>query len=101
MSRSRLLVVALVALAVVAFFAAGGQRYFSFETIKGQQAALEGWYQANPWRTALGFFAVYVAVTGLSLPGAALMTLLVGAIFGLPWGTGLVSFASTIGRSEE
>ena len=99
MSRSRLLVVALVALAVVAFFAAGGQRYFSFETIKGQQAAVEGWYQANPWRTALGFFAVYVAVTGLSLPGAALMTLLVGAIFGLLWGTLLVSFASTIGAT--
>jgi len=99
MSRSRLLVVALVALALVAFFAAGGQRYFSFETIKGQQAAVEGWYQANPWRTALGFFAVYVAVTGLSLPGAALMTLLVGAIFGLLWGTLLVSFASTIGAT--
>ena len=99
MSRSRLLVVALVALALVAFFAAGGQRYFSFEAIKGQQAAVESWYQANPWRTALGFFVVYVAVTGLSLPGAALMTLLVGAIFGLLWGTVLVSFASTIGAT--
>jgi pyruvate/2-oxoglutarate dehydrogenase complex dihydrolipoamide dehydrogenase (E3) component/uncharacterized membrane protein YdjX (TVP38/TMEM64 family) len=98
-SRARLLVVALVVLAVVAFFAAGGQRYFSFETIKGQQAAVQGWYQANPWRTALGFFALYVAVTGLSLPGAALMTLLVGAIFGLLWGTVLVSFASTIGAT--
>ncbi len=99
MSRARLLVVALVTLAVVAFFAAGGQRYFSFEYVKGQQAAVEGWYQANPWRTALGFFALYVAVTGLSLPGAALMTLLVGAIFGLLWGTVIVSFASTIGAT--
>ncbi len=99
MSRARLLVVALVVLAVIAFFAAGGQRYFSFEYAKGQQAAVEEWYRANPWRTALGFFAVYVAVTGLSLPGAALMTLLVGAIFGLLWGTLLVSFASTIGAT--
>jgi pyruvate/2-oxoglutarate dehydrogenase complex dihydrolipoamide dehydrogenase (E3) component/uncharacterized membrane protein YdjX (TVP38/TMEM64 family) len=98
-SRARLLVVATVALAVVVFFAAGGQRYFSFEYVKGQQAAIEGWYQANPWRTALGFFALYVAVTGLSLPGAALMTLLVGAIFGLLWGTVIVSFASTIGAT--
>ena len=99
MSRARLLVVALVALAVVAFFAVGGQRYFTFEYVKGQQTAVQGWYQANPWRTALGFFALYVAVTGLSLPGAALMTLLAGAIFGLLWGTVIVSFASTIGAT--
>jgi len=98
-SRARLLVVALLALAVVAFFAAGGQRYFTFEYVKGQQAAVQGWYHANPWRTALGFFALYVAVTGLSLPGAALMTLLAGAIFGLLWGTVIVSFASTIGAT--
>jgi pyruvate/2-oxoglutarate dehydrogenase complex dihydrolipoamide dehydrogenase (E3) component/uncharacterized membrane protein YdjX (TVP38/TMEM64 family) len=97
--RTRLLVVALVALAIVAFFAAGGQRYFTFEHVKGQQAAVQGWYGANPWRTALGFFALYVAVTGLSLPGAALMTLLAGAIFGLLWGTVIVSFASTIGAT--
>jgi dihydrolipoamide dehydrogenase len=45
------------------------------------------------------FFALYVAVTGLSLPGAALLTLIAGAIFGLLWGTLIVSFASTLGAT--
>jgi pyruvate/2-oxoglutarate dehydrogenase complex dihydrolipoamide dehydrogenase (E3) component/uncharacterized membrane protein YdjX (TVP38/TMEM64 family) len=99
LSRSRLLVVAAVVVALVAFFAAGGQRYFSFEAVKEQQATVQGWYDAHPWRTGLAFFALYVLVTGLSLPGAALMTLLAGAIFGLLWGTIIVSFASTLGAT--
>src|SRR5207245_1285825 len=49
--------------------------------------------------TAAVFFALYVVVTGLSLPGAAIMTLVAGAIFGLLWGTVIVSFASTIGAT--
>ncbi len=48
---------------------------------------------------ALGYFAAYVAVTGLSLPGAAIMTLAGGAVFGLAWGTVIVSFASTLGAT--
>ncbi len=99
MSRGRLLVLALVALAVVAFFAAGGARYFTFENVKAQQAAIESRYFAHPWQTALGFFAFYVAVAALSLPGATLLTLIAGAIFGLPWGTLIVSFASSIGAT--
>src|SRR5262245_53172971 len=98
-SRARLLVLALVAAAVVVFFAAGGQRYLSFEYVKSQQAAVDAWYQANPWRAGAAFFALYVVVTGLSLPGAALMTLIAGALFGLLWGTLIVSFASTLGAT--
>jgi pyruvate/2-oxoglutarate dehydrogenase complex dihydrolipoamide dehydrogenase (E3) component/uncharacterized membrane protein YdjX (TVP38/TMEM64 family) len=61
---------------------------------------VQGWYQANPWQTAAGFFAVYVAATALSLPGAAtLLTLAGGAAFGLLWGTVLVSFASSLGAT--
>jgi pyruvate/2-oxoglutarate dehydrogenase complex dihydrolipoamide dehydrogenase (E3) component/uncharacterized membrane protein YdjX (TVP38/TMEM64 family) len=99
MSRSRILVLVLLALAVAAFFAAGGHRYLTFQNIKEQQAAIQGWYEANPWRAALAYFAVYVAVTGLSLPGAAVMTLAGGAVFGLLWGTVIVSFASSIGAT--
>jgi uncharacterized membrane protein YdjX (TVP38/TMEM64 family) len=46
-----------------------------------------------------GFFLIYVAVTGLSLPGAAIMTLAAGAVFGLWQGVLIVSFASAIGAS--
>ncbi|HEX6268312.1 MAG TPA: FAD-dependent oxidoreductase [Burkholderiales bacterium] len=99
MSRGRVLVVLGILLAVAAFFLAGGQRYFSFEYVKAQQAALEGWHATHPWQTVLGFFVLYVAVAGLSLPGATLLTLVAGAIFGLLWGTVIVSFASSIGAT--
>ncbi len=99
MSRTRLLVAIVVAVAVAGFFAAGGHRYFTFENVKAQQAALQSWRDSHPLGTALAFFAVYVAVTGLSLPGATLLTLAAGAVFGLLWGTLIVSFASSLGAS--
>jgi pyruvate/2-oxoglutarate dehydrogenase complex dihydrolipoamide dehydrogenase (E3) component/uncharacterized membrane protein YdjX (TVP38/TMEM64 family) len=99
LSRARLLVIIFVAAAVFAFFAAGGQRYLSFEFMKAQQAAVQAWYASHPWQTVLGFFALYVAVAGLSLPGATLLTLVAGAIFGLLWGTLIVSFASSAGAT--
>jgi pyruvate/2-oxoglutarate dehydrogenase complex dihydrolipoamide dehydrogenase (E3) component/uncharacterized membrane protein YdjX (TVP38/TMEM64 family) len=90
----------LLAAAVLAvFFASGAHRYLSFENLKAQQAALQGWRAAHPAAAAAAFFAVYVAVTGLSLPGAALLTLAAGALFGLVWGTLLVSFASSMGAT--
>jgi pyruvate/2-oxoglutarate dehydrogenase complex dihydrolipoamide dehydrogenase (E3) component/uncharacterized membrane protein YdjX (TVP38/TMEM64 family) len=98
-TRGRLLVLLLVAAAVAAFFAFGGQRYLTFEYAKAQQEALRAFYERHPFRTAGLFFLVYVAVTGLSLPGAALMTLVAGALFGLLWGTLVVSFASTAGAT--
>ncbi len=99
MSRSKVIVVALIVLLVAAFFAAGGPDYLTFENIKAQRQAILELYAGHPGRTVLVYFFVYVAVTGLSLPGAALMTLVAGAIFGLLWGTVIVSFASTIGAT--
>ncbi|HXF66807.1 MAG TPA: FAD-dependent oxidoreductase [Burkholderiales bacterium] len=99
MTRGRIALAGLIAALAVAFFALGGHRYLTFDAIKSQQAAIEAYYQAHPWRTALGYFVLYVAVTGLSLPGAAVMTLAGGAVFGLLWGTVIVSFASTIGAT--
>ncbi|HEX6156362.1 MAG TPA: FAD-dependent oxidoreductase, partial [Burkholderiales bacterium] len=99
MSRARLLVVGLVALAFVVFLAAGGPRYFTFENLKAQQAALESWRALYPWQTMAGFFVLYVAFTSASLPAASLLTILAGAIFGFGWGVLLVSFASAIGAT--
>jgi pyruvate/2-oxoglutarate dehydrogenase complex dihydrolipoamide dehydrogenase (E3) component/uncharacterized membrane protein YdjX (TVP38/TMEM64 family) len=98
-SLGRLAVVLLVAAAAAAFFAAGGQRYLSLDNLKAQQAALEQWRAAHPAAAAAAFFAAYVAVTGLSLPGATLLTLAAGALFGWLWGTVLVSFAASIGAT--
>ena len=91
-------VVVLAAL-VAAFFALDLGRYLSLAAIKSSQADLEAWRAARPLLAGLLFFAGYVAVAALSLPGAAVMTLAAGAIFGLGWGTLVVSFASTIGAT--
>jgi pyruvate/2-oxoglutarate dehydrogenase complex dihydrolipoamide dehydrogenase (E3) component/uncharacterized membrane protein YdjX (TVP38/TMEM64 family) len=99
MGKSRLVVLGVVLALVLAFFALGGHQVLTFANAKAQQAAIQSYYASHPWQTAAGFFALYVAVTGLSLPGAALMTLVAGAIFGLLWGTVLVSFASTFGAT--
>ena len=99
MSRPKLALLLAFVVALLAFFAAGGPRYFTFENLKAQQAALESWRAMLPWQTALGFFALYIVFTSLSLPAASLLTLLAGAIFGLYWGVALVSFASAIGAT--
>ena len=99
MKTSRLLLVAALVLAAILFFLFDLDRYFSLEFFKSQQAAIEAWRDARPLSAALLFFALYVAVTGLSLPGAAIMTLAAGAIFGLWWGTLIVSFASAAGAT--
>lgn len=99
MRPSRLALAAIILLLIAAFFAFDLRHYFSLEFLKSQQAALEDYFQANPLQTALVYFAIYVAVTGLSLPGATVMTLAGGAVFGLFWGTVVVSFASSIGAT--
>ncbi len=99
MGKARLLALAGIVVAVAAFFALGGHRYLGFDYLKSQQAAIEQWYASNPLQAALGFFAAYVAVTALSLPGATILTLAAGAVFGLGWGTLVVSFASTLGAT--
>ncbi len=99
MSKSKLLVLAVIAAAITAFFVFDLKQYVSLDYFQAQRAAIEAQVQAYPLRTALLFFGVYVAVTGLSLPGAAIMTLIAGALFGLLWGTVIVSFASTLGAT--
>ncbi|MFZ1828314.1 MAG: FAD-dependent oxidoreductase [Candidatus Competibacteraceae bacterium] len=97
-SRKLLLLLALAVL-IGAFFVFDLGRFFSLDYVKSQQAAIDAYRAAQPALTAGIFFAIYVAVTGLSLPGAAIMTLAAGAIFGLLWGTVIVSFASTLGAT--
>ena len=74
-------------------------RYLSLATIKSSQADLEAWRSARPLFAGVVFFAGYIAAAALSLPGAAVMTLAAGALFGLGWGLLIVSFASTLGAT--
>jgi pyruvate/2-oxoglutarate dehydrogenase complex dihydrolipoamide dehydrogenase (E3) component/uncharacterized membrane protein YdjX (TVP38/TMEM64 family) len=99
MTKSRIVLLGVFAALVAAFFVFDLERYFSLEYFKQQQAAINTYHSAHPLQTAGIYFAIYVAMTGLSLPGAALMTLVGGAIFGLVWGTVIISFASSIGAT--
>jgi pyruvate/2-oxoglutarate dehydrogenase complex dihydrolipoamide dehydrogenase (E3) component/uncharacterized membrane protein YdjX (TVP38/TMEM64 family) len=99
MTLRRLVLIAALLAAAFAYYSLDLGRYLSLEYFKQQQAAIETWRAAQPGKAALIYFLAYVAVTGLSLPGAAVMTLAGGAAFGLLWGTILVSFASTAGAT--
>ena len=74
-------------------------QYLSLQSLKSQQAAIEAFRTGNPLLSIAGYFVVYVIVTALSFPGAALLTLAGGAVFGLLGGTLIVSFASTLGAT--
>ncbi len=97
MKKSALLL--LIAALVVAFFALDLGRFLTLEALKSSQAAFAAWFDTSPWLVAGAYFLIYVAVTGLSLPGATVMTLAGGAFFGLWTGLLLVSFASSIGAT--
>ncbi len=95
----RLSAVALIALLVIAFFWLEGPSQLSLEALKTRRSELVGLYQHHPAEMVAVFCAVYVLITGFSLPGAALLTLAAGAIFGLLAGVVVVSIASTVGAT--
>ena len=85
--------------AIAAYFIFDLGQYLSLENFKASQADIVATKDANPALYIAGFFLLYVAVTGLSIPGAAIMTLVAGALFGVVLGTLIVSFASTMGAT--
>ena len=97
MTRKQWVLIAAVLAAVLTFFAFDLGRYLSLDFIRSQQAGLVALYAEKPAVVIAAFFAIYVAVTALSLPGATILTLAAGAIFGLGVGTVIASFASSIG----
>ena len=99
MNKNKLLLLLSLVAVVAAFFVLDLGRFFSLDYIKGAQADFAALYAQRPVQVIAVFFAAYVAVTALSLPGAAIMTLLAGAVFGLVVGTVIVSFASSLGAT--
>ncbi len=102
MSRSlvKKLVLVLSLLALVflfVFFDLG--RFLTLDYIKASQARFQELYQSNRFSVIAVYMLVYILVTALSLPGAAVMTLAGGGFFGLVTGTVVVSVASTIGAT--
>jgi len=93
-----LLLAVLVALVAWALLS-GVTDMLTLENLKARQAGLASWVAANPWLAGGTFFLVYVAVAAASIPGAAVLTVAAGALFGFGPGLLLVSFASSIGAS--
>jgi pyruvate/2-oxoglutarate dehydrogenase complex dihydrolipoamide dehydrogenase (E3) component/uncharacterized membrane protein YdjX (TVP38/TMEM64 family) len=89
----------LLALLVAAFFGFDLGRFLSLDHVKGVQDRFAALYADHPAAVLAGYLAIYIVVTALSLPGAVIMTLLGGAVFGLVVGTVVVSFASSIGAT--
>ncbi|MFT4821797.1 MAG: putative membrane protein YdjX (TVP38/TMEM64 family), partial [Candidatus Azotimanducaceae bacterium] len=99
MKKGRIILLLVIAALVAAFFTLDLGQYLTLDYIKSQQANLDTLVAAQPIRVAAIYFLTYVLVTAISLPGAAIMTLAAGAMFGLGWGLLIVSFASSIGAT--
>lgn len=96
---SKIIMVLIIVAIAVAFFAFDLSRFFTLANLKAQQQAFGIYYTRHAALTFLIYFVIYVAVTALSLPGAAVMTLAGGGLFGLGVGTVVVSFASSVGAT--
>lgn len=95
----RLIIIAVIAALVAAFFGFGWNEYLTLEQLKSSQSWFDQRLSDYPVLIPALYFVIYVVVTALSLPGAAVMTIAGGALFGLWQGLLLVSFASSIGAT--
>jgi len=95
----KIFLLGLLGVIVLIFFQFDLEQYLTLEYVKTQQQIIDQHYAENRVLTLIGFFVLYVVITGVSLPGATVLTLAGGAVFGLPTGLILISFASTIGAS--
>ncbi|MFK5949061.1 MAG: FAD-dependent oxidoreductase [Methylococcales bacterium] len=99
MKASKISILVIIVALITTFFMFDLQQYLTLDALKAKQEDIESYRSVHPSLAVIIYGLVYVTVTGLSLPGAAILTLLGGAVFGLFWGTIIVSFASTIGAT--
>lgn len=95
----RFLPLGVIVAALALFFGFGLQRYFTLDSLAANQAAIKDFAVANRGLTMLAIIAVYAAVTAISFPGAAVMTLLAGFILGTLYGGIAVVIGATIGAT--
>jgi dihydrolipoamide dehydrogenase len=96
---SKFLLLILIIILVTSFFYFDLKTYLTLEYIKSNLASFQEFYRENKWPAIGVYFAVYVLTTSLSLPGATILTLLGGALFGLWSGFLIISFASSLGAT--
>lgn len=99
MSKKQIIIIAVIVLAFAAWFYWDLASYLQFDVLQQRIGELRSWYTQNPRLAGLIYFVCYVAATALSIPGAAVMTLAGGALFGFWYALLLVSFASSVGAT--
>lgn len=99
MPNARIYLSIIIAILIGIFFYFDLQQLLTLDNLKSQQETIVTYRNDHPLLATAIYAIVYIAVTGLSLPGATILTLAGGAVFGLLWGTLIVSFASSIGAT--
>ncbi len=99
MKNKKIILLLLFIIAIGLFLWLDVGQYLNLAYIKSRQDAIDNYYALNPFKTGLIFFISYILITGISLPGAGILTLAGGAVFGVVWGTILVSFGSVFGAT--
>jgi uncharacterized membrane protein YdjX (TVP38/TMEM64 family) len=99
MNKTRILLVILIVAVISAVFWLDLTAYLTLDFFRKQQDILQAYVESNFGSAIATYFLLYVAIAALNIPGATIMTLAAGALFGLLAGTVIVSFASTIGAT--
>ncbi len=99
MNKTKILLVIIIIFVIASYFFFDLGRFLTLSFIQSQLSEIQQFRAENFGLTALLYFTAYIVITALSIPGAVIVTLLGGAIFGVLWGTLIVSFASSIGAT--
>lgn len=95
----RLLPLAIIVVALAAFFLLGGPKYVSFSALREHKDALAMFVENNFLTAILGFILVYAVLTAISVPGAWVLSLLGGFLFGVFFGGGAIVIGATLGAT--
>ncbi|MDD9894854.1 MAG: FAD-dependent oxidoreductase [Gammaproteobacteria bacterium] len=99
MNKTKTAIVVLLVIAIGSYLAFDLGQFLTLEYAQSQLGAILDYKDQNFTSAAFLYFIIYVMVAALSIPGAAILTLIGGAIFGLGWGLLIASFASSIGAT--
>ena len=97
--NNKIILLVLIGAGVASFYFFDMQQYLSFESLKANRERLNVVYHENPIIFMSGFIGIYFLIVALSLPGATVLTLTAGAIFGSVLGTFLVNAGATLGAT--
>ncbi|MFT3856202.1 MAG: TVP38/TMEM64 family protein [Aquabacterium sp.] len=96
-AATRMLLGTMVVLSIVAYFALRLDRFLTVESFKQHLGTATAWRDADPLSFGLLYFLAFMLLAGISFPGAVMLSMPAGTLFGLFWGTVIVSFASSLG----